>query len=138
MLTLPLPQADVLRVLQGRHTRLVIRVLNVLLVVWIASLIANLTWDVLSPEEESGEAAVVPANMPVQANPDRQLINQLPGWHLMGVVARGSVPVTTSAPVDAPETSLKLVLKGVFSSNDKDNARYRAAYFERFPAALSV
>jgi len=110
-------------VLQGRHTRLVIRVLNVLLVVWIASLIANLTWDVLSPEEESGEAAVVPANAPVQANPDRQLINQLPGWHLMGVVARGSAPVTTSAPVDAPETSLKLVLKGVFSSDDQDNAR---------------
>jgi len=109
-------------VLQGRHTRLVIRVLNVLLVVWIASLIANLTWDVLSPEEESGEA-VVPANTPVQANPDRQLINQLPDWHLMGVVARGSAPLTTSAPVDAPETSLKLVLKGVFSSDDQDNAR---------------
>ena len=29
----------------------------------------------------------------------------------------------TSAPVDAPETKLKLVLRGVFSSEDQDNAR---------------
>lgn len=124
MLTLPLPQADVIRVLQGRHTRLFIRVLNVLLVIWIASLIASLTWDLLTPEEAPEAAAVVPANIPVQASADRQLINQLPGWHLMGVVARGgTAPVNTTAPADAPETSLKLVLRGVFSSEDKINAR---------------
>jgi len=123
VLTLPLPQADVLRVLQSKHARLVIRVLNVLLVIWIASLVANLTWDMLSPGEESESAVVVPASTPVPVNPDRQLINQLPGWHLMGVAARGSAPVKTSAPVDAPETSLKLELKGVFSSDNQDHAR---------------
>jgi general secretion pathway protein C len=110
-------------VLQSSHTRFFIRVLNVLLVIWIASLIANLTWDMLTPEEAPEPAAVVPANTPVEASEDRQLINQLPGWHLMGVVARGSAPVATSVPVDAPETSLKLVLRGVFSSDDKINAR---------------
>jgi general secretion pathway protein C len=41
----------------------------------------------------------------------------------MGVVAKGSAPVRSAAPVDAPETKLKLVLRGVFSSDDKDNAR---------------
>ena len=123
MLILPFPQADVIRVLQSRYTRLFIIVLNVLLVIWIASLIANLTWDLLAPEEAPEPAAVAPVNVPVQANADRQLINQLPGWHLMGVVAKGSAPVATSVPVDAPETSLKLVLRGVFSSDDKVNAR---------------
>ena len=123
MLTLPLPQADVIRVLQSRHTRLFIRVLNVLLVIWIASLFADLTWDMLTPEEAPESAAVVQATIPVQVTEDRQIINQLPGWHLMGVVAKGSVPVQTSVPVDAPETSLKLVLRGVFSSDDKFNAR---------------
>ena len=123
MLTLPLPQADVIRLLQNRHTRLFIRVLNILLVIWIASLIANLTWGILAPDAEPEPAAVVPENTPVKASADRQLINQLPGWHLMGVVTRDSTPVRTSAPVDAPETTLKLVLRGVFSSDDKDNAR---------------
>jgi general secretion pathway protein C len=123
VLTLPLPQADVIRVLQSRRTRLFIRVLNVLLVIWIASLFADLTWDMLTPEEQVEPAVVVQANSPVQATEDQQIINQLPGWHLMGVVARGSAPVQTSVPVDAPETSLKLILRGVFSSDDKINAR---------------
>jgi general secretion pathway protein C len=123
VLTFPLPQADVIRVLQSRRTRLFIRVLNVLLVIWIASLVANLTWDLLAPEEAPEAVAVVPENTPVQANPDRQLVSQLPDWHLMGVVAKGGAPVKTNAPIDAPETSLKLVLRGVFSSDDQGNAR---------------
>jgi general secretion pathway protein C len=98
-------------------------VLNVLLVIWIASLFADLTWDMLTPGEQVEPAVVVQANSPVQATEDQQIINQLPGWHLMGVVARGSAPVQTSVPVDAPETSLKLILRGVFSSDDKINAR---------------
>jgi general secretion pathway protein C len=124
MLTLSLQQADVIRVLQSSNTRRFIWLLNVLLVIWIASLVATLTWDLLAPSETPEPAAVVAESVPLQPHPDRQLINQLPGWHLMGVVAKGSAPVQqTSAPVDAPDTKLKLVLRGAFSSDDPDNAR---------------
>lgn len=123
MVTLSLQQADVIRVLQGRNSRRVIWLLNALLVIWIASQVATLTWDLLAPSEPPAPAAVVAESVPVQSSPDRQLINQLPGWHLMGVTAEGSAPVKTNAPVDAPETKLKLVLRGVFSSDDQGNAR---------------
>jgi general secretion pathway protein C len=123
MHTLSLQQADVIRILQSRNTRRFIWLLNILLVIWIASLVATLTWDLLVPSEAPEPATVVAESVPVPSNPDRQLINQLPGWHLMGVATRDSAPVRTSAPVDAPETKLKLVLRGVFSSDDQDNAR---------------
>jgi len=123
MVTLSLQQADVIRILQSRNTRRFIWLLNILLVIWIASRVATLTWDLLAPSEPQEPEAVVTAPVPVPANPDRQLISQLPGWHLMGVVAKGSAPVVTSAPVDAPDTKLKLVLRGAFSSDDQDNAR---------------
>ncbi|HBE91404.1 MAG TPA: type II secretion system protein GspC, partial [Gammaproteobacteria bacterium] len=120
MQTLSLQQADVIRILQSGNTRRFIWVLNILLVIWIASLVATLTWDLLAPSEPQEPEAVVTAPVPVPSNPDRQLISQLPGWHLMGVAAKGSAPVKTSAPVDAPETKLKLVLRGVYSSEDQD------------------
>ena len=120
MQTLSLQQADVIRILQSSNTRRLVWVFNILLVIWIASLIATLTWDLLAPAEPPETAAVVAESVPGPPNPDRQLINQLPGWHLMGVVAKGSAPVITSAPVDAPDTKLKLVLRGVYSSNEQD------------------
>jgi len=123
MQALSLQQADVIRILQSRNTRRVIWLLNIMLVIWIASRVATLTWDLLAPSEPPEPAAVVAESAPVPSNPDRQLISQLPGWHLMGVTAKGSAPVKTSAAVDAPETKLKLVLRGVFSSDDQGNAR---------------
>ncbi len=120
MLTLSLQQSDVVRVLQSRHTRRVIWLLNILLVIWIASLVANLTWGLLAPSESQEQVeAVVATPAPVTASPDRQLIDQLPGWHLMGVIPRGvTAPVVVNAAVDAPDTKLKLVLKGVFATED--------------------
>ena len=118
--TLSLQQSDVIRILQSRNTRRFIWLLNILLVIWIASRVATLTWDLLAPSEPPEPAAVVAESVPVPSNPDQQLIGQLPGWHLMGVTTQGSAPVKTSAPVDAPETKLKLVLRGVYSSEDQD------------------
>ncbi|HAJ91084.1 MAG TPA: type II secretion system protein GspC [Gammaproteobacteria bacterium] len=121
MQTLSLQQADVIRILQSRNARRVIWLLNILLVIWIASRVATLTWDLLAPTEPADPVAVVAESVPAPSNPDRQLISQLPGWHLMGVTAKGSAPVqTSSAPVDAPDTKLKLVLRGLYSSDDLD------------------
>jgi general secretion pathway protein C len=119
MQTLSLQQADVIRILQSRNARRFIWLLNILLVIWIASRVATLTWELLAPSEPPESAAVVTASVPVPSSPDQQLISQLPGWHLMGMTAQGGAPVQTSAPVDAPETKLKLVLRGVYSSNDQ-------------------
>ena len=112
-----------MRVLQSPQTRRVILVINLLLIVWIASILASLTWDLLSPDDAIEPVEVVADAAPVQANPDRQLISQMPGWHLMGEARQSSAPVQASTPVTAPETKLKLILRGVLASNDPDNAR---------------
>ena len=112
-----------MRVLQSPQTRRVILVINLLLIVWIASILASLTWDLLSPDDANEPVEVVADAAPVQANPDRQLISQMPGWHLMGEAKQSSAPVQVSTPVTAPETKLKLILRGVLASNDPEHAR---------------
>lgn len=112
-----------MRVLQSPQTRRVILVINLLLIVWIASILASLTWDLFSPDAAIEPVEAVADAAPVQVNPDRQLISQMPGWHLMGVARQSSAPVQASTPVTAPETKLKLILRGVLASNDPDNAR---------------
>jgi general secretion pathway protein C len=121
--TLSLQQADIMRVLQSPQTRRVILVINLLLIVWIASILASLTWDLFSPDAAIEPVEAVADAASVQVNPDRQLISQMPGWHLMGVARQSSAPVQASTPVTAPETKLKLILRGVLASNDPDNAR---------------
>lgn len=112
-----------MRVLQSPQTRRVILVINLLLIVWIASILASLTWDLFSPDAAIEPVEAVADAASVQVNPDRQLISQMPGWHLMGVARQSSAPVQASTPVTAPETKLKLILRGVLASNDPDNAR---------------
>jgi general secretion pathway protein C len=123
MQALSIQQADLIRILQSKHTQHAMWVINVLLVIWIASMLANLTWDLLSPAEPVGEIEVTTETPPAPVNPDRQLISQMPSWHLMGIASQGSQPVQTSTPVEAPETKLNLVLKGALASNDPEHAR---------------
>jgi len=123
MQTLSFQQADLIRLLQSRHTQTVIRVINLLLVIWIAAILANLTWSLLSPPESPVQVESVTVAATPQENPDRQLISQIPGWHLMGVATEGSQPVQTNIPIEAPETKLQLILRGVLSSNDPEHAR---------------
>ena len=123
MSVLSLQQADVFRLLQGRNTRWLILVINLLLVVWIASLLAALTWNLAGPPA-GGEAENIEVSpLPVVVDPNAQLIRQLPGWHLMGVVAQKQAPVVVDTPIDAPDTRLKLVLHGVFASEKSGKAR---------------
>ena len=112
-----------MRVLQSPQTRRVILVINLLLIVWIASILASLTWELLSPDAAIEPVEAVADAAAVQVNPDRQLISQMPGWHLMGVARQSSAPVQASTPVTAPETKLKLILRGVLASNDPEHAR---------------
>ena len=123
MNVLSIQQNDVIRLMRGQHMQKVIWVINLLLVVWIASQLATLTWSLLAPAETPESAPVVTGELPARADPAVQLIRQLPEWHLMGVVTQAAAPVKQAAPVDAPDTRLQLVLRGALSSDDKDHAR---------------
>ena len=123
MRTLSIQQADLIRILQSRHMPRVIQVINLLLVIWIAATLASLTWALLSPQDSTQPVAVVTENVAAPVNPDRQLISQMPAWHLMGMALQGDKPLLTNTPVEAPDTKLKLVLKGALASDDPAHAR---------------
>jgi general secretion pathway protein C len=118
-----LQSTDLPRLMQSDAMRHAIRVVNLLLIIWIAWRLASMTWGLLGGEQpvETALPDVVPAKL--QANPQEQLVRQLPNWHLFGEVAPEAEPVKTVVPVDAPDTRLKLALHGTFSSADKDLAR---------------
>jgi general secretion pathway protein C len=123
MKTLTLQSTDWVRIMQGARMRAFITVINLLLVVWIAWLLATFTWDLVNGRglPETAPPATPAATPPV----DRyaQLVRQLPDWHLFGEAAQEAAPVKSAAPVDAPDTRLKLVLRGAFSSGDEAYSR---------------
>jgi general secretion pathway protein C len=120
---LSLQQADVFRLLQSGNTQWLIRGVNLLLVLWIASLLASLTWGLVTPRGNSQPENIEISPSSVAVDPNAQLIRQLPGWHLMGVATTKQAPVAASTPVDAPDTRLKLVLRGVFASEESGKAQ---------------
>jgi general secretion pathway protein C len=123
MSSLALKQADILRILQAGNVKYVILGINLLLVVWIAAQLATLTWGILAPAAEDSPVVSAARKVPAQQDQDRRLVGQIPGWHLMGVVTRKAAPATTAVPADAPETRLKLTLRGALASDDPANAR---------------
>jgi len=116
-------QVDFVRLMQSQQMRRVILVVNVLLVIWIASQLAALTWGFLAPAEDTAPAVVETAAAPVQRNEELELIREIPGWHLMGIVSQQAAPVAEAVPIEAPDTRLKLVLHGALSSDDPQHAR---------------
>jgi len=123
MKALTLQSTDLLRLMQSDWTRYAIRILNLLLIIWIAWLLATMTWSLLGKPEPTG--AVLSETVPStpQVNQQQALVRQLPNWHLFGEVAPEAEPVKTVVPVDAPDTRLKLSLHGTFSSDDAALAR---------------
>ena len=125
MATLPLPNTDLVRLMQGTAAKRAILIINLILVVWIASTLAMLVWDLVAPAEMS-ESGVVDAGLVTAAavpDPDVLLVKQLPGMHIMGEVDKAAPPVKTSVPVDAPDTRLKLELRGSLASDNPEQAR---------------
>jgi general secretion pathway protein C len=123
MNVLSLQQNDLIRLMRGQPMQRVIWVINLLLVVWIASQLATLTWGLLTPAGAPEPAAVTGGELPARPDPGLQLVRKLPEWHLMGEVSQQAAPVKPAAPVEAPETRLKLVLRGALASDDKQHAR---------------
>jgi general secretion pathway protein C len=109
--------------MQSDWARHAIRLLNLLLVVWIAWLLAATTWSILNKTQPV--ETVLPEAVPVtpRVNQQEELVRQLPNWHLFGEAAQEAEPVKQAVPVDAPDTRLKLILHGTFSSADPELAR---------------
>jgi general secretion pathway protein C len=115
-------QVDFVRLMQSTQMRRIILVVNLLLVIWIASQLATLTWEFFTPAEDTAPVVAETDAAPVQRNEELELIRQLPRWHLMGVVSQQAAPVK-AAPMEAPDTRLKLVLRGALASDDPAHAR---------------
>ncbi len=95
-------------------------IINALLVIWLAWQLAGLSWLVLpSPVREEGAEAVETEPQPAQRRQTAVDGRQLAGLHLFGEAGQQPV-VKKASTLNAPETRLKLTLRGVFASNHED------------------
>lgn len=122
-----IPQStDWLRIMQGTRMRVLITVINLLLVVWIAWMVAMAASSAGFWSSGREPLEIAPPDIQMETLPmDKyaQLVRQLPSWHLFGEAARDAAAARPVAPVDAPDTHLKLVLHGAFSSGDEAFSR---------------
>jgi len=122
MVSLAIPQNALQYLVRPERAAQVARIINVLLIVWLAWQLARLSWLLVPGAEHTGMPAVqapVTGVAPPQARVDER---QIASWHLFGEAGKEQ-PVKKAAPVEAPETRLKLTLSGVFASNDPASAR---------------
>ena len=115
---------EMVQLMQGRPMQLATVAINLLLVVWIAWMLASLTLNLLDTTEPESE--VVPVKAPPAPTRDeyRMLVGQMSSWRLMGEAkVEVAEPVKPAAPVNAPETRLKLTLRGSLDSDDPEFAR---------------
>ncbi len=115
MVSFALPQSALQNWLQPERSGQLARLVNVLLVIWLASLLASLSW-LIWPEPESVELTAVVA-APVRSQQPRMDERQIAEWHIFGVAGEEK-SVKPEAVVNAPETRLKLTLKGLFASDE--------------------
>jgi len=120
MVSFALPQTTIQHWLHAGRVGQLPTLINALLIVWLAWLAAGLSWMVV-PERRDEQQAVAPPPSPVQRQQSRFDERQVASWHLFGIVSEEK-PVN-STPVNAPETRLKLTLRGLFASNEAAQAR---------------
>ncbi len=122
MVSLAIPQNALQYVLRPDRAVQAARIINILLIVWLAWQLARLSWLLVPGVQHAEPPAVVAPTAGVAPRQARVDGRQIASWHLFGEV-RQEQPVKKVTPVDAPETRLKLTLSGVFASNDPANAR---------------
>lgn len=117
---------QVIEWLQGPRAEQTARGVALLLGVWLLYRMATLVWQIVpTPEVPGAPAEAVSATQSAAEQP-RLNITEIVNWHLFGTStapAGTAAAVGGSAPIDAPETHLNLVLRGVLSSDDPKEAR---------------
>lgn len=110
--------------MQGPRAEQAARLVALLLGVWLLYRMAVLVWQVV-PEPELAEmptTVTAVATAAPQSAKARMDVANLVNWHLFGSPA--SMPAAnTGGPIDAPDTRLNLVLRGVLSSDEPEGAR---------------
>jgi general secretion pathway protein C len=122
MVSLALPQNAFQHLLRAGQISLFIKVINGLLVIWLAWQLAGLSWLVLPAPLREEVVAVEPDPQPVQRKQAALSGKQLADRHLFGEAGQQPV-VKKEAPLSAPETQLRLTLKGLFASDEEGNGR---------------
>lgn len=122
MVSLAIPQNALQYLLRPDRAVQTTRIINILLIVWLAWQLARLSWLLVPGAQHADVPAVV---APTASAPPRRAgvdERQIASWHLFGEAGKEQ-PAVKAAPVDAPETRLKLTLSGVFASDDPESAR---------------
>jgi general secretion pathway protein C len=121
MVSFALPQNTLQNWFRAGQFKYFVTIINVLLVIWLAWQLAGLSW-LLIPAPEPAPVSAAAPSQPVQRRENRIDERQIAAWHLFGEAA-SEPEVQKVVPVDAPETRLKLTLRGVFASRDARSAR---------------
>ena len=120
MVSLAISQSALLGWFREQRIGQLSKLVNVLLIIWLAWLSAKLTW-LLVPEPVQTEQAVTAVPAPATRQSSRINEQQIASWHLFGVA--GEEKAVEKKVLDAPETRLKLTLRGVFASEDSSGGR---------------
>lgn len=114
-----LPWTDIRR----QVTPLLPKFAFMLLIILLAQTFAELTWKLITPESAdvvSKTASNSAQNLYHQDLASTASLRQVSQYHLFGEANKQ--PVVMQKLIDAPETRLKLILKGVFASSETGNA----------------
>ena len=92
-------------------------VLSIVLVIMLSIKLAEITWGFFPASIETSEqTTVTPTPAATNTKQSASLAN-IPQLHLFGVSTK-EVKALKTGPINAPDTKLRLVLHGVFASND--------------------
>ena len=95
-----------------------VRLVNLFAIILLASALAKVTWMVVSPENVALPKTNTTSGSLANIEPAARL-RTISALHLFG---EANTPIVNNAPIVAPETRLKLTLKGVFASTDSKRA----------------
>jgi len=122
MVSLAISQTALQSWLRPEKIRQITRLVNVLLVLWLAWMLAEISW-LLIPASEQAEETLVPVlAAPVKEQQRRFDERQIADWHVFGEATEEKL-VKKAPTVDVPETRLQLTLRGVFASDESRSAR---------------
>ena len=120
MISIAIRPGQLTQLLRGGQMARLAWLVNLLLVLWVAYQIAQMTW-LLIPDPDLPVAGVRSEPAVNEASTAKPKFEQIVGWHLFGQAK--TVELTPEQPIQVPETPLNLKLMGVLSSNEKDQAR---------------
>ncbi|MEK6749486.1 MAG: type II secretion system protein GspC [Pseudomonadota bacterium] len=114
---------EILRMAWSRYHQRLPPVVNVVLVIALASYLAKLTWLAIPLPQEQGPPRAAPVLSQVTVNQaPAGGSRSLAGLHIFGQATMAPPADQLLAPYTAPETQLRLTLLGVFASTSKNSA----------------